>query len=111
MLINDRGIARRIQDIRRRRQFPAQLLARWIFRIEQRVRRCVCVDVFREAERGRRSGASDGARTDLDGAIASDFQADVAVCGTVFHVQFYPGGWQEVAALDVADKASGKCDG
>ena len=111
MLINHLVIARRIQDIRRSRQFAAQNLARWVFRIEKRVRRCIRVNVFRETERWGRSITGNSARLNLGGAIASDFQTDIAVCGTAFHVQFYPGGWQEVAALDMANKAFGKCDG
>ena len=111
MLINHRPIARRIQHPRRSRQFPAQILARRIFRIEQRVRGRIRVDIFREAERRGRSLARNSARTNLGGAIASDFQADVAVGGTVYHVEFDPGGGQEGAALDVADKAYGKSDG
>ena len=111
ILIDHLVIARRIQDISRSRQFTAQILARRIFRIEKRVRWCIRVDVFRETEGLRRSTAGDSARTNGCGAVASDFQTDVAVGFTAHHVEFDPGGWQEVAALDVANKACGKCDG
>ena len=93
MLIDHRRVARRIQDSRRSRQLTAQDLASWVLRIEQRVGRCIRVDVLRETERRGRSTAGNGACTNRRGAIASDFQTDVSVGFTAYHVEFYPGGW------------------
>ena len=108
--IDHHVVPRGIQDPRRFCQCAAELLRR-VRGVEERVGRRPRDDVFGKAKHGRCAARGNGTGLDRDGAVASDLQTYVSVRCAGYHVQLHPCRWQEVAALDVAVKAGGECDG